>query len=227
MASPVPFGQLVTAFPFLQDVPPSAREALATQSVCVRLEPGQFICMEGHQCQHLALVTDGVARVYKMGESGREITLYRIEPGESCILTATCILGQEAFPAFAVTETPVEAVLIPASVFREWVAQYDPWRQYVFQLLSQRLGAVIAVVEEVTFRRMDARLASYLLDALGHSEDADLHRTHEAIAADLGSSREVISRLLKDFEHAGAVRLARGTVHVLDPGALKEVARKA
>ena len=227
MAAPLPFDRLVAAFPFLRGVPADVREALAAQGHQVRLEPGQFICMEGSQCQHLALVTAGTARVYKMGESGREITLYRIDPGESCILTATCILGQEAFPAFAVTETPVEAVLIPAFVFRQWVAEYDPWRQYVFQLLSQRLSDVIAVVEEVTFRRMDARLASYLLQALDAGDTAELHRTHEAIAADLGSSREVISRLLKDFEHADAVRLARGTVRVLDAGYLQEVARKA
>ncbi|RMH60147.1 MAG: Crp/Fnr family transcriptional regulator [Bacteroidetes bacterium] len=226
MATSIPIEEVLAAFPFLREAPPEVRRALAREGRAVRLEPGRFICMEGDRCPGLALITAGTARVYKTGESGREITLYRIEPGESCILTATCILGEEPFPAFAVTETPVEAVLIPASVFRRWVEQVAGWREYVFRLMARRLGDVIAVVEEVTFRRLDARLATYLLQALPPEGEAVLHRTHEAIATDLGSAREVVSRLLKDFEHAGAVRLARGAVYVLDVDALREVARR-
>lgn len=172
--------------------------------------------MEGNACAHLPLILAGNARVYKLSDEGRPITLYRIPPGESCILTASCILSDRAFPAFAEAETDVEALVIPSALFREWFGQFDAWRTYVLDLLSRRLATMIELVEEVAFHRVDERLAAYLLDA-GAPE---IVRTHEQIAADLGTSREVVSRILKDFEHHGWVALARGMIHLHDAAAL-------
>ncbi|NBC15880.1 MAG: helix-turn-helix domain-containing protein, partial [Bacteroidetes bacterium] len=128
------------------------------------------------------------------------------------------------FPAFATTETSLEACLVPAPTFHRWVGQHDAWRNFTFDLLARRLADVMTLVEDITFRRLDARLADYLLPA---DEDVPplLHTTHEAIAIDLGSSREVISRLLNDFQAKGWVRLSRGQVQVTATEELRRLAR--
>jgi CRP/FNR family transcriptional regulator len=135
-------------------------------------------------------------------------------------LTANAILSQKNFPAVATVEKEAEAIMIPAETFRDWVRRFDIWREFVFELLSQRLSAVMAIVEEVAFRRMDARLASLLSE---RSRGSDLIKiTHQEIAAELGSSREVISRILEDFSAQGIVEVARGSIRVLDREAIKE-----
>jgi len=169
-------------------------------------------------------VLSGRARVYKSGQSGREVTLYRINPGQSCILTASCILSQQSFPAIAVTETEVEVVGIPARRLQQWMAQDMAWQQYVFGLLSQRLIAVMDVIEEVAFQRMDSRISAYLLKAIVLDTDR-IFTTHEAIAQELGSSREVVSRILKDLERRGVLRLSRGAISDLQLAELEKIAR--
>lgn len=202
-------------------------DVLRAETQAVSLDAGQYICMEGNACQSLALVVDGTARVYKMGAGGREITLYRVRPGESCILTTSCILGNRDFPAFAVAETPVEARVVPAPTVRLWMEKHVAWRTYVFELLAGRLDSVIATLEEVAFRSLDARLAATLLDRAETTEGAGsvLRTTHEQLAADLGTAREVVSRLLKDLEHEGHVSLRRGAVEIRDEPALRALTR--
>ena len=211
----------MAVFPFLKAADKAFLDVFFERGMRVALPAGQFICLEGNYCVHLPLVLAGTARVYKVAESGREITLYRIDPGESCILTASCILGHRDFPAFAVAETAVEAIAIPAGELPAWFNRHEAWRNYLFELLSRRLGGVIELVEEVAFRHMDARLAAYLLQDA--SAAGAVERTHEAVAADLGTSREVVSRLLKDFEQAGLVALSRGSIHIHDRAGLARV----
>jgi CRP/FNR family transcriptional regulator len=116
-------------------------------------------------------------------------------------------------------EKEAEAVLIPADIFRDWVKRYDPWREFVFELLSERLSTVMAVVEEVVFQRMDRRVATLILH---RSESLNpIRATHQEIAAELGSSREVISRILEDFSQKGWVEVGRGTVEILDRNGLE------
>ncbi|WP_419628911.1 Crp/Fnr family transcriptional regulator, partial [Thiolapillus sp.] len=131
----------------------------------ISLPAGQHICLEGSNCSHLAFVLSGTGRVYKLGESGREITLYRVDAGECCILTLSCIISEKRFPAFAVSESDLEAILVPASVIQDWMDSIRSWRRFAWNLITARLGDVISLVEEVTFRRMDERLGFYLNQA--------------------------------------------------------------
>jgi CRP/FNR family transcriptional regulator len=179
-----------------------------------KIRKGQDVFVEGDQVDSIALLTSGVVRVYKIGETGREITLYRFGNGQSCILTANAILSQKTFPAIATVEEDAEAVMIPAEIFRDWVVRYDLWQEFVFDLLSQRLSTVMEIVEEVAFRRMDARVASLLLDRVRVQNPIRI--THQEIASELGSSREVISRLLEDFSERGFIRSSRGEIELLD-----------
>ncbi|MEM1056949.1 MAG: Crp/Fnr family transcriptional regulator [Bacteroidota bacterium] len=204
-----------SSLPPLDALPDEARQSVRT----VSLDPGALICLEGDRCVSLPFVLSGEARVYRTSASGRGLTLYRIAPGESCILTASCLLSGHPFPAFAEAATPVEAALLPADVFVRTFAEVPALREHVFGLLARRLGAVIELVDAVAFLRVDERLARYLAenaDTNGH-----LARTHEALAEALGTSREVVSRTLKEFERRGWVALARGSVTIQDASGLR------
>jgi CRP/FNR family transcriptional regulator, anaerobic regulatory protein len=213
--------RILDTFGFLGNADEELRQRLFQKAAIVALEQGQFVCHEGHECSHLALVLSGTARVYKLGESGREITLYRVGPGESCILTASCILSSAPFPAFAVCEDRVEAAVVPAKEMRQWIAQSTIWRDYVFGLVAQRMGDIISLVEEVVFRRMDRRIADYLLQRFT-PKNGKIEITHQIIASDLGTSREVVSRILKEFESRGLILVTRGAVELLDEPLLQE-----
>ena len=219
MISTQEFELLVHVLPVLAHADLGLLHDFRQKAFVARIPKGQDVFIEGDHVDAIALLISGVVRVYKIGETGREITLYRFGNGESCILTANAILSQKNFPAIATVEKDAEAVMIPADIFRDWVRRYDLWREFVFDLLSERLSSVIAVVEEVAFRRMDARLAAFLMDHCRLSNSIQI--THQEIAAELGSSREVISRILEDFSAAGMIGVSRGTVKVLDREALQ------
>jgi len=205
--------------PFLQNTDTTLAREFQDTSFFTRIPAGRDVFVEGDMADAIALLISGVVRVYKIGETGREITLYRFGLGESCILTANAILSKRSFPAIATVEEDAEAVMIPADAFRDWVKRYDPWRKFVFDLLSDRLSTVMAVIDEVAFQRMDKRVASWLLHQAGVQNP--LRVTHQEIAADLGSSREVISRILEDFSRSGLIESGRGTIDVLDMDELK------
>jgi CRP/FNR family transcriptional regulator len=189
--------------------------------VSAELSPGDTVCHLGQQCSHLALVFTGSARVYQLAESGREITLYRVGPGECCILTASCIMSRQGFPAMAVCEQPLSALLLPATCVDEWMGRFVQWRRFVWTLMSNRLSSVLHLLEEVTFRRVDQRIMRHLLHLL-EQQGATLALTHQAIADDVGTSREVVSRILKDLEQRQLLSLSRGSVRIDAPDGLRD-----
>jgi len=213
------FDRLRRMLPVLQEAEPQMLRELIAEAAYARIPAGKDVFLEGDYIDAIALLLSGVVRVYKIGETGREITLYRFGHGESCILTANAILSQQSFPAIATVEKDAEAILVPAENFRQWVSRYTAWRDFVFDLFAQRLASVIAVVEEVAFQRMDGRVAALLLSR-GQTQNP-LRITHQQIASELGSSREVISRLLEDFASRGLIRTRRGTIEILDYEALR------
>lgn len=219
MLDPAQFEKLTLSLPFLQSADSALIREVQRAATFARIPAGHDVFVEGDRVDGIALLISGVVRVYKIGETGREITLYRFGTGQSCILSANAIINQQNFPAIATVEQEAEAVLIPSETFRDWVRRYDAWRDFVFDLLSQRLSTVMAVVDEVAFRRMDARLATFLLNQSQIRNPIRI--THQQIAAELGSSREVISRLLEDFVSSGWVRSGRGEIEVVDSEGLK------
>ena len=214
------FSRIKRVLPVFREASSQLVHEFQQAAFLARIPAGKDVFLEGDRVDSIALLISGVVRVYKIGETGREITLYRFGYGESCILTANAILSQRSFPAIATVEKDAEAVMIPADTFREWVKRFDPWREFVFELLSERLFAVMALVDEVVFQRMDRRVASLLLDRSRNAKP--LRITHQEIAAELGSSREVISRIMEDFAQKGLVEAGRGSVEILDPDELSE-----
>ncbi len=211
-------------FPFIQRCNKAFVDTFFASVKYMQLPAGVSICDEGQQCAQLAMVLDGIGRVYKLSPSGREITLYRIHSGESCVLTASCIMSENAFPAMAITETPVSAILVSPKNVREWFCKDPEWQKFIFGLLSFRLSDIISVVEEVAFKRIDVRIAEQLVRHLEHA-DLVLQKTHAELAADVGSSREVISRILKDFAQRGLVNLTRGSIEVLDVESIRHLSQ--
>jgi len=214
------FQRISRQLPVLQNADAILIRDFQDSSFFARIPAGKDVFVEGDRADAIAILLSGVVRVYKIGETGREITLYRFGLGESCVLTANSILSQKSFPAVATVEEDAEAVMIPAETFRNWVKRYDPWREFVFDLLSDRLSTVMAVVDEVVFQRMDKRVASWLLDQSSIENPVGI--THQEIAADLGSSREVISRILEDFSRSGLIESGRGTIEVLNRDGLED-----
>jgi CRP/FNR family transcriptional regulator len=190
-----------------------------------KIPANKIISVEGDACNYLSFLLKGVIRVYKVGSSGREITLYRINEGGSCILTASCILSQKYFPAIAVTELDSEVLSLPANLFKEWVSKYPVWQEYVFNLVSERLADVIAVVEEIAFKQVDIRITEKLSQFISKGINP-IEITHQELASDIGTSREVVSRILKDFEAKGVCEISRGRIKILDQLKLATLLKK-
>jgi len=199
-------------FPVFRNAPQELIRGLLSAARCIGFKKEMQIYTEGDACSAIAFLLSGEIRVYKVGEGGREITLYQIESGETCILNASCILSRLKYPAHAITTEEGKMLLVPASDFRNLIGKYEHMRDFVFTILSERLAGVMALVEEIAFGRMDRRLTEYIVEK---SEDGRLSLTHQKIADDLGTSREVVSRILKDFEKRGMVRLSRNMIETV------------
>ncbi|QIK38361.1 Crp/Fnr family transcriptional regulator [Caldichromatium japonicum] len=214
--------RLLAQFGFLAASPPDFQAEFFSRAQRVQVHAGQPICRAGTQCTHLPLVVEGRARVYQIGENGREITLYRVKAGECCVLTASCLLSARPFPAFVVCEEPIEALVIQPGDARRWLGSCEPWRQYLFGLIMHRLIEVFGVLDAVLFQRLDQRLIAYLLAQAERLGASAIPITHQTLASELGSSREVISRLLKGLEDRGLLKARRGQVELVDPHRLRD-----
>jgi len=212
---------LLATFPFFSTLPARSREAILSRAVGKKLSHKQVLVSGGTECAFLPFVVDGTLRIYKASDSGREITLYRIEKGESCVLSATCILNGGGFPAIAEAEGETEVVLLPALLLTRLVEDNAEWRRFMFGLYAKRLENVLTLVDEVTFHHMDSRLAAHLGRQAGERQKV-VTRTHGEIAADLGTSREVVTRILADFETNGLIATSRGRIRILRADALRE-----
>lgn len=217
MISHTDLQNLTRVMPFLKNAAKPVLDEFMHHGYLADIQAGRDVFVVGDRANAIALLLDGVVRVYIVGETGREITLYRFGSGESCVLTATAILNEQEFPAIALVEKRTHAVMIPEEKFREWVGKFDIWRDFMFSLYSRRLFSMMAVINEVVFHRMDQRIAAYLFK-LGANKNPVI-ATHQEIASELGSSREVISRLLESFQAEGYIQTQRGSIDILNfPG---------
>lgn len=211
---------LLERFAFLAELPPNRLDRIVTSATVRTAKAGAVLFDANQPCGGFPLVLEGTIRVAKTAPNGREIVLYRVDPGESCILSGGCLMGETLYSASGVAETDVTLVSIPPALFQELMVNDEPFRRYVFGMYGTRLAEVMELVEEVAFRKLDARLAQLLIH-----RGPVVNATHQRIADELGSVREIASRLLRSFEVRGWVKLDREKVTVLDPKALAELAR--
>lgn len=204
---------LMSAFPFLADMSAEDRTDLLSHCRHSEIPPETVIMNESIECSGITLVVTGLVRIFKMSDDGREVTLYRIGRGETCVLTASCLLGSGhvPFPVSAVTERETTLVIIPVDAFKRHFDRDTQVRSFLFSAMSAKFYAVLGLVENITFKRTSERLMDLLISKTAGGT-YPLYATHEAIAYELGTAREVVSRLLKEFERDGYVRLQRGKV---------------
>jgi CRP/FNR family transcriptional regulator len=214
--------RIVRVLPVLQGASPAQLEAFKRTAFIVRVQAGRNVFSEGDRVGAIPLLVSGTIRVYQVGETGREVTLYRFRPGESCVLTANAILTSQAFPAIATVEDDAEAVMIPAEIFRGWVSRDDLWRGFFVDLVAQRLASVMSVVDEVAFKRLDVRVAALLSSRAMQANPVRI--THQEIADELGSAREAVSRVLEDLAGKDLIEVGRGAVTVMDFDAIEGLA---
>ena len=210
---------LLQRYPMLGELSDSQRDDVLGGAAAMHLPAGSVIFDEDQACQGFPLLLSGSVRVIKAAPSGRELQLYRVEPGESCILTSSCLLGGDHYHARGIVEQDVELVLLPAQAFRQLVSSSESFRNYIFDLFSGRITDLMQLVSAVAFQKLDQRLATLLANKSG-----TIHTTHQALADELGSVREIVSRLLKNFAEQGWVKLGREQIEVLDAAALKKLA---
>jgi CRP/FNR family transcriptional regulator len=209
-------------FPHLNEVNDAEINDLMNNAGTINMPAKTTAFHQGDACSNYLLILSGSIKVMTRAENGREIVLYRLGDGDSCVLTTSCLFGNARYPAEGISETDVTALAIPASRFNHAVQHSKPFREFVFSSFSSHLGSLIALVEEVTFGKLDIRLARHLLKSCDDS--TSLETTHQQLATELGSAREVISRLLKDFESRGWLRLSRGSIDILDKQSLESIA---
>jgi CRP/FNR family transcriptional regulator len=209
--------ELANLYPALATLPQDARARLAAAQF-VRLPAGSRVFDERQACQGFPLVLRGGIRVVKSAPNGRELPLYRVAPGETCVVSSACLLGHHDYNARGITEEETELLLLPAPVFDE-LMQCGPFRAFVFGIFSERVAELMQLVEEVAFRKLDQRLAALLL-----GKGRVLRATHQQLADELGSVREIVSRLLKGFSAQGLVALGREQIEILDAAGLRRLA---
>ena len=211
-------------FPGLQRLPPALLATLISQSAIITLPAGSRIYGPGQAPQNYLLLLDGAIRVQQVSENGREIVLYRLSAGESCALTTACLMGYEDYLAEAVAETTIRAVAVPRATFDDMIARSPMFRRFVFTAFSARVTDLFRIIDQVAFARMDIRLAQKLIE-LSYGGTA-LVATQQQLASELGTAREVVSRLLSEFQRRGWISAARGSMTINVRGALEKLSRE-
>ena len=208
----------IERFPGLEDLPNEHRKRLQPESRVLALPEGTRIFGPGQAPSSFLLLLSGSIRVQQVSENGREIVLYRVSAGQSCALTTACLLGHEDYQAEGIAETAVEAVAIPRATFEDLIAASPLFRRFVFKTFSDRIADLFRVIDEIAFSRVDIRLAQKLLQL--KNTQGDVEATHQQLATELGTAREVVSRHLHEFQRRGWLRSGRGVISIPSDSAL-------
>jgi CRP/FNR family transcriptional regulator len=210
--------RLLEQYPALRELPAEEFGRMLAEGAVRQVPAGTVMFDEAQPCQGFPFVLDGAIGVSKLSDNGREIQLYTVDAGESCILTSTCLLGAIDYDARGVTLTDTSLFILPRPTFERLLRSSDAFRRYVFRLFAERISDLMQTVEAVAFRRLDQRLAGLLL-----KRGPKVHATHQQLADELGSVREIVSRIVRNFAEQGLVQTGREQITVLDPAGLRRV----
>ena len=212
------------SFPFWNKLNSDDRELLAHSAQSVSFKRGTNI-HDGNECTGVILVKSGSLRLYLLSEDGKEITLYRLFPGDICILSASCVLNTITFDVFIDSEEDSECVIVGGCAYEELSARVPEVKIFALETAVSRFSDVMWVMQQILFMSMDKRLAIFLLDEVSKSGGDTVRLTHEQIAKYMGSAREVVSRMLKYFASEGIVSSSRSEgIKIIDKKRLRELA---
>ncbi|HET6803171.1 MAG TPA: Crp/Fnr family transcriptional regulator [Casimicrobiaceae bacterium] len=206
---------LQTLFPALADAAPASLTRIVEHGIHRKVRAGTILFDAHTPCGGFPLVLSGTVKVLQRYPNGRELPLYRVRPGESCLLSGSCLLGHSDYTASGIAETDVELLILPATDFHALIASDEAFRHHVFNLFGERLATLLSLVEAIAYQKLDQRLAALLL-----AKGDPVNATHQMLADELGSVREIVSRLLRSFEDRGWVDVARERIRIVDRAAL-------
>jgi CRP/FNR family transcriptional regulator, anaerobic regulatory protein len=209
--------ELFNLYPVLSKVSRELLTQALSNAALVRLKAGTPIFEELEPCNAFPFILSGNIRIYKQSVNGRELSLYNVTSGDACVVTAGCLLGDEPYNASGLVEMDSVLVMMTAHDFENLLSS-RVFREFIFSLFSKRISELMQLVEEVAFQKLDRRLASLLL-----RRGRDIKVSHQELADELGTVREMITRLLKSFSHTGLIRLGRERIEILDESALKDI----
>ena len=216
---------MLASFPRLAALEPEARQVLAGAGQAIVAPSGTVLFRPGEICARFVMLRRGTVRVQMLSDTGHEIVLYRVRSGETCVLTTSCLIAHEAYSAEGVAEGDVEALLLPVADFGRLMGISAVFRGFVLAAFGERIAELMHRLDEVAFRSIDARLARRLLES--SPDRTEVETTHHALAVELGTAREVVSRRLKHLERRGLVGLTRGTIELRDRTGLRQLAAES
>ena len=206
---------LVKRLPIFSGVSDKLLDLVVKNSVLKTIPVNQQIAYQGMESEWFFVLLEGSIRVYKMSESGREVTLYKVEEDESCILTIFSILTDKSYPAYASSQTEIKVLMIPSKPFKQWINENSSLRDHIFDSLSGRLNDILETFDKVIFQRVDTRVAQFLYNKCKKDGDV-VNITHDQLSQEIGTSRVVVSRILEGFESESLISLSRGRIAILD-----------
>ncbi len=195
---------------------PNLLDEIQRVGIHKKVAKGELMIDIGESIKHIPLILDGVIKIVREDDSGDELLLYFVEFGNTCAMTLNCCLDQSKSEIRALCESDVSLIMIPVNLMDLWLTKYKSWRTFIFENFQNRLNEMLKAIDALTFLKLDDRLRNYLEEKVKHTNDNKLHITHLEIATDLNSSRVVISRLLKQLENEGLLKLGRNTISLLN-----------
>jgi CRP/FNR family transcriptional regulator, anaerobic regulatory protein len=210
-------GKLFKLYPALKSIPQKDLEKALKNAKLIRLKSNTVAFEELQSCNAFPFVLSGSLRVVKRSESGREISLYSVAPGDACVVSSACLLGNKPYNAVGLVQEDCELVMLPAADFNSLLC-VGVFREHIFALFAKRVLDLMLLIDEVAFRRLDQRLARLLI-----SRGPRVQASHQKLADELGTVREMITRTLSGFSDRQWVRLNRGSIRVIDPQGLEKV----
>jgi CRP/FNR family transcriptional regulator, anaerobic regulatory protein len=171
------------------------------------LEPGKYI-------KAVPIVLSGTIKIIRVDQDGKELFLYYLEPGDTCAVSLTCCSASKHSEVKAVAEEDTKVIMIPVNLHEQWTSEFRQWKEFVAQTYQHRFDELFKIIDDIAFKNMDQRLIQYLALKARQNEKQRIETTHQEIAKELGTSREVISRLLKKMENDGQVELGRNVINL-------------
>ncbi len=214
---------LSSHFKVWQHLTKADQDSMVEHTTLMRYPKGTCIHNGDNDCKGLLLIISGMLRVYMLSENGKDITLYRLGPGDMCILSASCVLSEITFDVHIDAEKDTELLLTSAPFFQSLVERNIYAECFAYKLAADRFSDIMWAMQQILFMSMDKRLAIFLWDELSKSSDDTIRLTHEQVARDVGSAREVVSRMLKHFSSEGIVELSRGGIKIIDKQKLRKL----
>lgn len=216
-----------TYLPFWQKLTPAQREAISRTATTHQVQRGTVIHNGSEDCVGLLLIVSGQLRAFILSDEGKEITLYRLLSRDICLFSASCMLNSIQFDISIEAEQDTTFYKIPTKVYHHLMQESAPVANYTNELISARFSDVMWLMDQILYKRLDSRLAAFLLEESALTDTTELKITHDAIARHLGSAREVVTRMLKYLQSEGAVTLSRGSIAIADEKKLRGLAQES